>query len=125
MIREMNRGEPEGTHCLEVREERVSRRRRWSVRAAQWRALQLAREVFGEAVEARLGDLRPRGSFHGFLHLAVPFRDLESHRTLESRFAAMAGVDEVLREVPLVFVFDPIPEPSGSRTGTDPSRTVP
>lgn len=125
MIRELDRGDPEGTHWLEVREERVSRHRRWSVRAAQWRALELAREVFGETVEARLGDLRPRGSFHGFLHLAVPFRDLESHRSLESRFTAMAGADEVLREVPLVFVFDPVPELPGSRTAPEPSRTVP
>jgi hypothetical protein len=109
MIRKLEQGDTEGAHWLEIREERVSSRRRWSIRAAQWRALELAREVFGDAA-ARLEGFPPRGAFEGMVHLSVPFQDLETHSHLEARFSGLAGRDELLSRVPLVFVFEPRPE---------------
>ena len=79
--------------------------RRWSARAAQWRAMALAAAVFGEGVSARLpGDLLD-GPFRALLHLDVPFDGIERHRELEARFTAAAGVDPVLARVPMVYVF--------------------
>ncbi len=83
--------------------------RRWVVRAAQWKALELAEQVFGPGVEARLeGDAGPP-PFRGLVRLAVPFHGLERHWRRERIFTELAGQDEVLREAPLVFVFEPDP----------------
>lgn len=112
MIRELERLRREGSHWLEIREDRVSLRHRWSIRAAQWRALELARVVFGPHAGARLDGVPPRGAFHGMVHLSVPFQDLERHRRLEARFLAFASSDDVLTEVPLVFIFEPDPSRS-------------
>ncbi len=109
MIKRIEREEILGPGWIELREDRVDLSRRWSIRAAQWRALELARTVFGEEASASLGSLPPRGPFSGLLHLAVPFENIEDHRSREARFAALAGSDELLRTVPLVFVFEPDP----------------
>ena len=83
---------------------------RWERRSAQWRALELAQEVFGdEETEVALASYPARNGFHGLLRLRVPFDDLERHRDREARFTELAGHDEVLSAAPMVFVFDPVP----------------
>lgn len=112
MIREVERNDPESVGWIEVREERIGHRKRWSIRAAQWRTLELAREVFGEAAGVRLDGAPPRGAFQGMVHVRVPFDDLEDHRAREGRFTALAGADELLGRVPMVFIFEPDPDQS-------------
>jgi hypothetical protein len=107
MMREIERRQTREANWIEVREERVGVRTRWSIRAAQWRALELAREVFGEEASAALDSFAPRGAFFGMVRLEVPFEDLASHQDREAQFSALAGADELLCAVPLVFVFDP------------------
>lgn len=85
----------------------AERRARWEVRAAQWRARELAELVFGEVASSSLIGLRPHGPLRGLLELEVPFEGLETHREREARFMAAAQVDPVLARVPLVFVFAP------------------
>lgn len=87
--------------------EREEARRRWPARAAAWRAVELAEIVFGGEVAARLGGASATGAFRGLLHLEVPFDDLERHADRERVFAACAARDEVLAQVPLIFVFAP------------------
>ncbi len=107
----VRRGAPDGEHVRYVDPllEREEARRRWPVRAAAWRAVELAQAVFGGEVTGRLGGGASSGAFRGLLHLEVPFGDLEAHRERERVFAACAARDEVLAGVPLVFVFDPRP----------------
>lgn len=85
----------------------AERRARWEVRAAQWRARELAELVFGEVASTSLTGIRPRGPLRGLLELEVPFDGLESHREKEARFMAATRTDPVLARVPLVFVFAP------------------
>jgi hypothetical protein len=93
-------------------------RLRWELRAAQWSALDLARDVFGEEASAALSGYPARAAFRGLLHLEVPLEgigrgDLERHREREARFTRLAALDPVLRRVSLVFVFAPaLPEPA-------------
>jgi hypothetical protein len=94
----------------EIRRETIPGRTRWERRAGQWRAVDLAREVFGEGAAGRLEGFPPRGGFKGLVHLEVPFRDMEDHRAREDLFLALASSDPVLERVPLVFVFAPVPE---------------
>jgi hypothetical protein len=89
-----------------TREERL---RRWEVRAAQWRACELAVETFGEGVEASLVSLRTTGPLRGLLRLDVPFDSLPDHRTREAAFLASVGSDALLSQVPLVYVLGPGP----------------
>lgn len=85
-------------------EDRVGR---WEVRAAQWRALELASAAFGEPVRSSLLGLRTRGALRGLLRLDVPWEGLERHREREALFLAMADADPLLSRVPLVFVLGP------------------
>lgn len=114
MIRELEQQDADGAKWVEIREERIPERQRWSIRAAHWRTLELARSVFGETASMRSGAYAPRGGFQGLVHLEVPFRSLDEHREAESTFVALVSNDELLAQVPLVFVFDPIPAGSGS-----------
>ncbi|MFQ5536891.1 MAG: hypothetical protein ACE5GJ_05505 [Gemmatimonadota bacterium] len=82
-------------------------RRRWAVRAAQWRAVELARDVFQGPVEARLISLHARGKLQGLLDLTVPWKGLEDHETRTERFLALAGADPLLAGVPLLFAVGP------------------
>ena len=86
---------------------REDRLLRWEVRAARWRATELARECFPGPVRTSLSALRTRGEIRGLLRLEVPFSGLEDHRTREARFLASAGADPVLSRVPLVYVLGP------------------
>ena len=85
----------------------AERAARWEVRAAQWRALELARAAFGPEAEGELLGLRTRGALRGLLRVDVPFTDLESHRRREAAFLGMVGADPLMAEVPLVFVVGP------------------
>lgn len=85
-------------------EERVAR---WEVRAAQYRAHELALESFGAPVRMHLMGMRTRGAMRGLLEMGVPFRDLPGHRAREARFMAAVGADPILSRVPLVYVLGP------------------
>lgn len=100
-------GEAEHPRLIEGDLDRAEVQARWAVRAAQWRARELAEAVFGDGVEARLRGLRTAGPARGLLTLAVPFADLETHRSREARFMAAAYQDPILSKVPLVYVFGP------------------
>jgi hypothetical protein len=85
-------------------EERMGR---WEVRAAHWRALELANAAFGGPVRSSLLGLRHRGPMRGLLRLDVPWEGLELHREREAVFLSMAGADPLLSRVPLVYVLGP------------------
>lgn len=102
-------GEPEPTGWQDPRLDRAEARRRWRIRAAQWRALALARAIFGEGTGVRLSRSGPGHPFRGLLHLKVPFRGMEDHRRRESVFLACAARDPVVAASPFIFVFDPVP----------------
>lgn len=80
---------------------------RWEVRAAQWRALDLAEQAFGPGVRTSLLGVRPSGAIRGLVQLQVPFRSLAEHRDREAHFLGMVGVDPVMARVPLLFVVGP------------------
>ena len=85
-------------------------RARWEVRAAQWRARELAEAIFGRVGHMAMIGLRANGPIRGLLHLQVPFTNLEAHRTREDRFLAVVGADPVLARVQLVYVVGPEPD---------------
>jgi len=99
--------EPEHPRLLERPYSLEERRARWEVRAAQWRARELAELVFGGVTDSSLSSLRATGGLRGLLRLEVPFRDLDSHREREARFMAAVEADPILAEVPLVYVMAP------------------
>jgi hypothetical protein len=99
--------EPDHPRLLQRPLSVAERRARWEVRAAQWRARELAEAVFGDVTESALMSLRPDGPLRGLLRLAVPFADLGSFRDLEARFLAAVGTDPVLTRIPLVYVVAP------------------
>jgi hypothetical protein len=100
-------GEAQHPHLLQGARDQAEVQERWAVRAAQWRARELAESVFGDGVEARLRGLRTRGPARGLLTLGVPFADLATHRSREARFMAAASDDPILSRVPLIYVFGP------------------
>ena len=105
--------------------ERDTARRR-HVRAAAWRALELARDVFGSPVALRLRPAGGGGRLAGLLHLDVPFESLTDHHLREDVFAACAGADPLLSRIHLVFVFNPLPETPGTAPDSRaPVRTAP
>ncbi len=100
--------EPEHARLVQA-DSREDRLRRWEVRAAQWRACELAEASFGEGVETRLVSLRPHGRLRGLLRLDVPFDSLRSHRAREAEFLAAVGSDALLTRIPLVYIVGPGP----------------
>jgi hypothetical protein len=82
-------------------------RARWEVRAAQWRAREIAESVFGRVASTALIGLRSDGPLRGLLHLEVPFRDLDAHREREALFLDAAAADPILERIRLVYVFGP------------------
>lgn len=110
MIRDDERYEEVAMGWHELRRETIPSRDRWERRAGQWRAVELARAVFGDEARGRLEGFPPRGGFRGLLELEVPFASLDEHRELEGIFLRLAGEDPVLERVPLVFAFVPVPE---------------
>jgi hypothetical protein len=85
----------------------AEQRARWEVRAAQWRARELAENVFGSVSAMGLMGIRRQGPLRGLLRLDVPFADLEIHREREARFLAAVREDPLLADVPLVFLIGP------------------
>jgi hypothetical protein len=94
----------------ERREEGVSFRQRFELRAGQWMLLELARQVFGDATSVRLvRGARERPPFRGMVILRVPFRSMEDHRAREGVFLSLAAADPVVAAVPMLYVFEPDP----------------
>jgi len=85
----------------------AEQRARWQVRAAQWRAHELAHLVFGSVLGMGLIGMRPGGEMRGLLRLDVPFEDLDVHRDREARFMAAVATDPVLSSVSLLYVIGP------------------
>ena len=85
----------------------AERRARWEVHAAQWRARELADAVFGSVTDMQLSGLRADGLVRGLLRLDVPFIDLEVHRDREARFLAAVASDQLLTQIPLLYVIGP------------------
>lgn len=85
----------------------AERRARWEVRAAQWRAREIAEAVFGRVGESALFGAKAGGVLRGLLRLRVPFTDLGDHRDREARFLAAVDADPVLAHIRLVYVIGP------------------
>jgi len=102
--KEDNRPHPAQLERSLLQEERIQR---WEVRAAQWRARELAEAAFGVGVHMSLVSLRHRGSLRGLLRLDVHFEDLESHLDREASFMAAVQRDPLLTRVPLLYVIGP------------------
>lgn len=96
---------PSGT--TDPRLTRQTRRHHWEVTAARWRAHELASYVFGTQTRVHLAWTTTTRRFRALVHLEVPFQDLDAHRAQERIFIQHAGGDELLRRVPLVYVFTP------------------
>jgi hypothetical protein len=101
---EDNRPHPAQLERSLLLEEQIQR---WEVRAAQWRARELAEAVFGGNVRMSLLNLRHRGALRGLLRLDVPFEDLDSHLDREASFMAAVRMDPLLTRVPLLYVIGP------------------
>jgi hypothetical protein len=102
-----DRSDRPAPHLLQGVRSEAERLGRWEVRAAQWRALELARSVFGAEARGGMIGLRHHGPLRGLMLLDVPFDGIERHRALEARFLAMAASDPLLCRVPLVYVVGP------------------
>lgn len=83
----------------------AEQRARWEVRAAQWRARELAEDVFGDVTDMSLTGMRADGILRGLMRLDVPFDDLGEHEARQERFMAAAARDPLLASVRLVYVF--------------------
>jgi hypothetical protein len=101
--------DPERTENVDPLIERRIDHRPWELRSAQWRAWDLAEAAFGRGVSVSLAGQPGYPEFRGFLHLSVPFAGLEDHEARQALFLAWARRDEILSQVPLIFVFDPKP----------------
>lgn len=113
----------------EHREHRLVRKERWKVRAAEWKVLELVQLVFGADASVRLARYPARATFRGLMSVQVPFLNLTDHRLREAVFLALAGGEAVLEQVPLIYVFDPVPHsgplPALDRiAGADPHRSL-
>ena len=75
---------------------RAEQRARWEVRAAQWRARELAEAVFGRVGRTAVMGMRPEGAVRGMMELAIPLGTLEAHREREVLFMALAARDPIL-----------------------------
>ena len=100
-------GEPDHLRLQQEPDAPAERRARWEVRAAQWRAHELAHLVFGGVSDMGLVGLRQAGEMRGLLRLDVPFDDLDVHLDREARFMAAVATDPLLSTVPLLYVIGP------------------
>lgn len=100
--------EPEYARLLQRPQSLEEQRASWEVRAAQWRARELAEVVFGGVARSSLLGIRSHGALRGMLRLDVPFSDLGTHREREARFLAAVDADPVLSRIRLVYVLAPL-----------------
>lgn len=100
-------GEPDHPRLQQEPASPAEQRARWEVRAAQWRAHELAQLVFGRVSDMGLIGMRRKGGMRGLLRLDVPFDDLDAHRDREARFMAAVSIDPILSTVPLLYVIGP------------------
>ena len=98
-------GDGESTTLVDTRRQQAWAEHRWQLRAAQWRAMDLAESVFGARVAVRISGGVLDGPFRALLHIDVPFDGLSRHRERETRFTSAAGRDPVLARIPFVYVF--------------------
>lgn len=83
----------------------AEQRARWEVRAAQWRARELAESVFGAVSDMGVTGIRADGPVRALIRLDVPFVDLDVHRAREMRFLSAVESDPLLSNVRLLYVF--------------------
>ena len=100
-------GDPDHPRLQQEPASPAEQRARWAVRAAQWRAHELAHLVFGGVADMGLTGMRRSGDMRGLLRLDVPFDDLDTHRDREARFMAAVSTDPLLSTVPLLYVIGP------------------
>lgn len=82
-------------------------RSRWEVRAAQWRAVELAELIFGSVTGIGVSGFRSDGPIRGMMRMAVPFSELQAHQARQARFLAAADADPILSRVPFIYVIGP------------------
>ena len=99
--------EPNHPRLLQRPHSVAEERAKWEVRAARWRATELAEIVFGAVGDSSLLGLRPQGALRGMLRLQVPFVDLAAHRAREAQFLAAVDMDPLLARIRLVYVIGP------------------
>ena len=109
--------DPEHPALLQQPRSAAEQRARWAVRAAQWRAVDLARTVWGSVGRTAMLGMGTHADFRGLLHLEVPFRGLDEHRRLEAVFLEGAAADPILAGVPLLFAVGPAPYEQRPREG--------
>ena len=100
-------GEPDHPKLQQRPLSRAEQKARWEVRAAQWRARELAEAIFGSVGDMGLTGIRSQGALRGLLRLGVPFVDLDLHRAREARFLAAVESDPILADIRLVYVIGP------------------
>ena len=85
----------------------AERRARKEVRAATWRAREIAEVVFGRVIQSSLVGLRLDGRLRGLMRLDVPFVDLHAHEDRQAQFIAAVNLDPILKRVSFVYVIGP------------------
>ena len=87
--------------------EPAERQARREVRAAAWRAREIAEVVFGRVSESSLVGLRSDGPLRGLMRLDVPFVNLRVHEDRQAQFMAAVDLDPILERVGLVYAIGP------------------
>ena len=87
--------------------EPAERQARREVRAAAWRAREIAEVVFGRVSESSLVGLRSDGPLRGLMRLDVPFVNLRMHEDRQAQFMAAVDLDPILERASLVYVIGP------------------
>ena len=108
----------ENAATLVIEGEIEEARERALVRVVRWRAAAIAERIFGTPLGHRVvGRGRP-DSFRGMMEFEVGFDEFAAHREREAAFLAAVERDELLSEVPLIYLFTPIPTgPEARRVG--------
>jgi len=104
--------EPTGDEWTRTVDPRTERdvRHEWVRQTARWRAMAIARAVFGGDCPTRFARFPRTAVFEGVLELEVPFVGPDDHFRREAVFRACLERDPVLGSLSLLFVFRPRPE---------------
>ena len=92
---------------LQTSEPAERQQARREVRAAAWRAREIAEVVFGHVSESSLVGLRSDGPLRGLMRLDVPFVNLRMHEDRQAQFMAAVDRDPILERMSLVYVIGP------------------